>query len=173
MSEIRKALSLSDEDYEEALDICGGRCFICGHPEPTEGRRLAVDHDHKINAIRGLLCTACNRRLGATRNREWLLRAAAYLDNFDTHFADQCERCETVMIGEHRRDGLFFYRCSSCGHVWKCSWKTAGYPASWDFGGQPTPPPPMRFAATEVHISQRDELRDERGWVRRDQEAAE
>lgn len=39
-----------------------GRCAICGKEEPR--RRLAVDHDHSTNKVRGLLCFPCNTFLG-------------------------------------------------------------------------------------------------------------
>lgn len=43
-------------------------CEICGCSEVVKNngviRNLAVDHDHKNNQFRGLLCTKCNIQLG-------------------------------------------------------------------------------------------------------------
>lgn len=54
----------------------GGTCAICDQP-CASGRRLAVDHDHVTNRIRGLLCAKCNSCLGwwegqSRRVREYL-----------------------------------------------------------------------------------------------------
>jgi hypothetical protein len=40
-----------------------GKCAICGETD-INGKRLAVDHDHKTGKIRGLLCTKHNTALG-------------------------------------------------------------------------------------------------------------
>ena len=47
----------------------------------TYDNRLAVDHDHTTNAVRGLLCSKCNHELlGAAHDSlELLERAVAYL----------------------------------------------------------------------------------------------
>lgn len=39
-----------------------------------------MDHDHKRMVIRGLLCFRCNRALPSWITREWLLRAADYVN---------------------------------------------------------------------------------------------
>ena len=68
-------------DYEAMLKRQNGKCAICGKPEP-ENKRLDVDHCHKTNQVRGLLCTSCNRVLGhAWDNPERLRRAADYLES--------------------------------------------------------------------------------------------
>ena len=54
-------------EYKEMLVSQNDVCAICGEPETsthkgTTGtlRELAIDHDHKTNKIRGLLCRKCN-----------------------------------------------------------------------------------------------------------------
>jgi hypothetical protein len=54
-----KQYGLTLEDYDALLLEQSGVCAICQEP-PSPTRRLAVDHDHKTNAVRGLLCTRCN-----------------------------------------------------------------------------------------------------------------
>jgi hypothetical protein len=39
-----------------------GKCAICKEPETT--RVLSIDHCHKTNKVRGLLCQRCNLGLG-------------------------------------------------------------------------------------------------------------
>lgn len=47
-------------------------CVICGSKE-----KLVIDHDHKTNKIRGMLCNHCNRGLGHFRDDPMLLEFAA------------------------------------------------------------------------------------------------
>lgn len=66
--------------YRQMLTQQGGCCAICKRPEPAD-RMLDVDHDHATGAVRGLLCTSCNRVLGHAKDSPDRLRAAAaYLE---------------------------------------------------------------------------------------------
>lgn len=49
-----RVYDLTREDYERLLRFQKGRCYIC-RQEP-HSKRLAVDHDHSTNEVRGLLC---------------------------------------------------------------------------------------------------------------------
>lgn len=64
-SRIESTYEITREEYEELLAWQGGVCYICG--QVPRGRRLAVDHDHVTNAVRGLLCAndewGCNMSL--------------------------------------------------------------------------------------------------------------
>ena len=52
-------------------------CMICGSEE-----KLVVDHNHKNNLVRGLLCNHCNRGLGHFRDDSGVLnKAIQYLSN--------------------------------------------------------------------------------------------
>lgn len=64
--------------YTDLLEAQGGRCALCGNRPRT--RRLNIDHDHKTMEIRGLLCGPCNRDLPDGRDRDWIMRAADYLE---------------------------------------------------------------------------------------------
>jgi len=60
-----------------------GLCAICKKPE-VEGKSLAVDHDHKTQTVRFLLCKNCNQGLGFFLDSPVLLaRAAQYLLSHD------------------------------------------------------------------------------------------
>lgn len=57
----------------------GHVCLICALPEQVYPR-LSVDHDHVTGAVRGLLCSRCNRAMGHFGDSPILMeRAAAYL----------------------------------------------------------------------------------------------
>ena len=68
---------------EEALDLLslqGSRCAICNCLlDPEDGdwnNRPQLDHDHETNAVRGWLCTLCNRGIGYFKDKPELLRKA-------------------------------------------------------------------------------------------------
>ena len=67
---LRKKYGISVDDYEEILAKQGGGCAICGATDSrvilSGGRpsNLHVDHNHKTNKVRGLLCQPCNVSLG-------------------------------------------------------------------------------------------------------------
>jgi hypothetical protein len=75
-------------EYENLLAAQKGVCAICQQAETSTDRkvnrirRLAVDHCHKTDKIRGLLCLACNTAIGKLRDDPQLIeRAAAYVRN--------------------------------------------------------------------------------------------
>jgi hypothetical protein len=70
--------------YDAMLKAQGGTCAICDEVCPT-GKRLAVDHDHVTDDIRGLLCVNCNTALGKMGDNPTALRYAA--DYIDGHRA--------------------------------------------------------------------------------------
>ena len=51
---VERTYDITGEDYDRLLDAQGGRCAICREMPRTV--RLAVDHDHITNKVRGLLC---------------------------------------------------------------------------------------------------------------------
>jgi len=76
---IEKTYGLTAADYDALLGLQGGKCAICrGAPK---SKRLAVDHDHKSGAVRGLLCSRCNAELlsFADHSPQKLWNAYAYL----------------------------------------------------------------------------------------------
>ncbi len=80
---LKRVFNLTIADYDTMLEAQNGRCAIC--QRKPQARRLAVDHNHKTGAVRGLLCTRCNHKLLGASNEssEILRRAADYLDSYD------------------------------------------------------------------------------------------
>ena len=69
---------LTSKQYNEMFEKQNGLCAICGKPEVKKW--LDVDHNHKTNKIRGLLCGSCNRMLGLAKdNDQILILGALYL----------------------------------------------------------------------------------------------
>ena len=67
-------------EVEQKLAEQDGRCAICGNPIALSDKTTNVDHDHLTNIVRGILCSPCNRGLGAFRDDvDRLMSAAAYL----------------------------------------------------------------------------------------------
>lgn len=67
-------------DYYAMLANQNGQCKICKSSDPGPKGRFAVDHCHKTEKVRGLLCYLCNIGLGSFRdNQEFLAGAIHYL----------------------------------------------------------------------------------------------
>lgn len=84
-STTKRRYGLTLEQYDELLLDQNGACAICREPETlTVGgrlRRLAIDHDHSTDTVRGLLCYGCNVSLGHFNDSvPTLERAIRYLN---------------------------------------------------------------------------------------------
>jgi hypothetical protein len=67
-----KKYGLTPEQYDTMHQDQNGLCAVCGNPETASNQygplKLAVDHCHNSNVVRGLLCMRCNRSLGMLRD---------------------------------------------------------------------------------------------------------
>jgi hypothetical protein len=77
---------ISSEEYNKKIKKQKNRCALCGKKETHKDHRsgktrvLSVDHDHKTDTLRDLLCGNCNRGLGLFFDSiKLLLKAAQYL----------------------------------------------------------------------------------------------
>ena len=68
---------LSELNYRKMLIEQDNLCYLCREKFPR-----CVDHGHKSNKIRKLLCDGCNTKLAAVDNREWLEKALTYINEF-------------------------------------------------------------------------------------------
>jgi hypothetical protein len=77
---LRESFNISLDQYLEMHDRQGGKCAICGQPEMQmrngKIKALAVDHNHKTGAIRGLLCSDCNTGIGKLKDDVKVLQSA-------------------------------------------------------------------------------------------------
>jgi hypothetical protein len=67
--------NMTPEMYDQRLSDQNGVCAIC----EQEMKRPCVDHSHITGSVRGILCHACNIRIGGWDDLEWRERAQAYL----------------------------------------------------------------------------------------------
>ncbi len=65
---------LTADEYNAMLEAQGGVCAIC-KKKPKAGR-LAVDHVHGTDKVRGLLCNLCNSALGLFKDDPDRLKVA-------------------------------------------------------------------------------------------------
>lgn len=79
---IKVLYGITVEDYARMFKAQRGRCAICRTTEvgQTAKKNLCIDHCHKTNKVRGLLCFRCNRALGLFYdNPKVIAKAATYL----------------------------------------------------------------------------------------------
>jgi hypothetical protein len=78
--ELSRVYGISKAEYDKLHEEQEGLCAICRRPERMThlGKlcRLSVDHDHRDNHVRGLLCRTCNFAIGALDDDPELLAAA-------------------------------------------------------------------------------------------------
>lgn len=81
---------ISVEEYNKKKKKQKNRCAVCGkketHKDHRSGktRELSVDHNHKTNDVRGLLCGNCNRGLGMfLEDIKLLAKAIEYLKSYE------------------------------------------------------------------------------------------
>lgn len=104
-SRLKLVYDLTRDEYEALLAYQGGRCYIC-RQEPR-AKRLAVDHDHRSGAVRGLLCAndewGCNVTLRRLLNSlDMAQRALEYvtLSPFDRMRAEMPADAPEVLAAE-------------------------------------------------------------------------
>lgn len=90
--------------YTELMEQQQNKCAICKIELPTLSKRGRknhnIDHDHRNNQVRGLICTACNMGLGAFKdNIETIQNALLYL----SYFRDTEDKRIEDSIFKHRR----------------------------------------------------------------------
>jgi hypothetical protein len=78
---LKRKYGISLKEYEFLLNNQNGMCAICGIKKCKTGKSFSVDHDHNTGKVRGLLCIACNLKLGQFNN-EFLNNIIKYLEKY-------------------------------------------------------------------------------------------
>jgi len=77
ISHRRREYGLTEEQYNSMILSQNNMCAICNKPSD---KTLHIDHDHKTNKVRGLLCSNCNTGIGLFKeNVESFANAIKYL----------------------------------------------------------------------------------------------
>jgi len=80
---LKSTYGINNIEYDIMLKKQDGVCAICNLPNTNykgAPKMLAVDHCHKTNKIRGLLCSFCNQGIGFFKDDTRLLeKAISYL----------------------------------------------------------------------------------------------
>jgi len=61
---LKQCYGMTTEEYNELFAKQQGKCAICGIHQTELKKTLHVDHCHKTEKIRGLLCSNCNTGIG-------------------------------------------------------------------------------------------------------------
>lgn len=79
---LHKAFKLTEDQYLAKQEKQNNLCAICFRPQ-VGGKNLAVDHNHKTEQVRDLLCNPCNSAIGLLD--EDILRLQAVIDYLKRH----------------------------------------------------------------------------------------
>ena len=79
--QLKRLYGITLDDYNEMLTEQKNSCAICGTTDPGgKHGKFMVDHSHKKNKVRGLLCKSCNIALGEFQDDiDVLQKAVLYL----------------------------------------------------------------------------------------------
>ncbi len=83
---LKREFGITGEIYDEMVRSQNNVCAICQQPETAmlkgKIKRMAVDHCHKTNKVRGLLCQGCNQAIGYVKDDVRILaKMIDYLKN--------------------------------------------------------------------------------------------
>lgn len=74
---LKTKYGLTQDQFDQLLHSQMNRCKLCGTDKPGRWGTFYIDHDHKTNKVRGLLCYRCNLGIGQLCDDPVLLRRAA------------------------------------------------------------------------------------------------
>jgi hypothetical protein len=74
---VKTRYGMTPAEVEAMREKQGHACALCR--SPFESVREHIDHCHNTGAVRGILCMACNLKIGGWDDMNWRARALAYL----------------------------------------------------------------------------------------------
>ena len=88
---LKTKFGITVEEREYLLQHQQHRCAICNESEVEKQRKLAIDHNHLSNKIRGMLCMTCNAAMGLLKadiGVELLQKAILYIKETEDESCD-------------------------------------------------------------------------------------
>lgn len=70
---LKKLYGITQDDYNRMYNEQDGKCYICYRHQSKLKRALSVDHCHRTNKVRKLLCDKCNTALGLCQENSTIL----------------------------------------------------------------------------------------------------
>ena len=87
---------ITPEELIQACERQGGVCPIC--TQDIDLQNSAIDHNHRTNTFRGVLCRQCNRALGMFKDSPTILqRAVDYLNTNGNYGEDPDEEAPAIL----------------------------------------------------------------------------
>lgn len=97
--ERQRKYGISMEQYEDFLKIQNNSCAGCLTQNPKGRGSWHVDHNHKTNKVRGLLCHDCNFVLGLVKDdSDTLERLSAYVQTDGGQLQRPGERVDQEVV---------------------------------------------------------------------------
>lgn len=79
-AQLKKHYGIDNATFENMLKSQKYKCVICHKKYNKKGKMFHVDHCHKTEKVRGILCTNCNTGIGMLKdNVEIMKRGISYL----------------------------------------------------------------------------------------------
>lgn len=97
-----KRFKTSMEEFMALLSSSAGKCDICHIP--LSQNNIAIDHNHKTNKVRGLLCRNCNTGLGLLKDNPHILESARVYLEERTYFGVVKKPRNKRAFGKKRTD---------------------------------------------------------------------
>lgn len=72
-----------DKIREDLIIRYGNKCAICNKSREAFKNNLSVDHNHKTDKIRGLLCFRCNKFILGRQTLDTAKQILEYLTKYD------------------------------------------------------------------------------------------
>ena len=77
-NKLMKKYGITEASYNKMFNKTNGLCELC-----LKREAVVIDHDHKTNKVRGLLCRFCNTSLRFFDNEELYLKMYEYSNKFN------------------------------------------------------------------------------------------